>query len=92
MIRDWDWERGLDLSLGATAFSWGTFSAVSLPLGAFLGIWLNPRREVNSAFMAFGAGALLFALTIELFGHVPHHVEEHRASVLIVTLSGAVIG
>jgi CRP-like cAMP-binding protein len=82
----------LDLSLGATAFSWGIFSAVSLPLGAFLGMWLNPRKKVNSAFMAFGAGALLFALTIELFGHVPHHVEKHGIGALVVALSGALVG
>jgi CRP-like cAMP-binding protein len=82
----------LDLSLGATAFSWGIFSAISLPLGAFLGMWLNPRKKINSAFMAFGAGALLFALTIELFGHVPHHVEEHGIGALIVALSGALAG
>lgn len=82
----------LDLSLGATAFWWGIFSAVSLPLGAFMGMWLNPRKKVNSAFMAFGAGALLFALTIELFGHVPHHVEEHGVGALVVALSGALVG
>jgi CRP-like cAMP-binding protein len=85
-------ESSLDLSLGATAFWWGIFTAISLPLGAFLGMWLNPRKKINSAFMAFGAGALLFALTIELFGHVPHHVEEHGFGALIVALSGAIAG
>ena len=82
----------MDLSVGATAFSWGIFSAISLPLGAFLGVWLNPKKKVNSVCMAFGAGALLFALTIELFGHVPHHVEEHGNSALLVTIAGALLG
>jgi zinc transporter ZupT len=82
----------LDPSVGATAFLWGILSAISLPLGAFLGMWLNPRKKINSAFMAFGAGALLFALTIELFGHVPHHVEEHGLGALVVALSGAMAG
>ena len=82
----------MDLSLGATAFFWGILSAISLPLGAFLGMWLKPKKTTNSAFMAFGAGALLFALTIELFGHVPHYVEEHGIDALTVTLSGAIIG
>jgi len=82
----------LDLSLGVTAFAWGIFSAVSLPLGAFLGMWLNPRKRINSAFMAFGAGALLFALTIELFAHVPHHVDQHGMHALFVALTGAVAG
>ena len=82
----------MDLSVGATAFSWGILSAISLPLGAFLGVWLNPKKKVNSVCMAFGAGALLFALTIELFGHVPHHVEEHGNSALFVTIAGALVG
>lgn len=82
----------MDPSLGVTAFSWGILSAISLPLGAFLGMWFNPRKKINSAFMAFGAGALLFALTIELFGHVPHHVEEHGLGALVVALSGAMAG
>ena len=82
----------MDLSMGATAFSWGILSAISLPLGAFLGVWLNPKKKVNSVCMAFGAGALLFALTIELFGHVPHYVEEHGIDALTVTLAGAMIG
>jgi CRP-like cAMP-binding protein len=85
-------ESSLDLSLGTTAFSWGIFSAISLPLGAFLGMWLKPRKKINSAFMAFGAGALLFALTIELFGHVPHHVEDHGYGSLYVALFGAIAG
>jgi len=55
-------------------------------------MWLKPRKITNSAFMAFGAGALLFALTIELFGHVPHYVEGHGIDALTVTLTGAILG
>lgn len=80
------------MSLGLSAFGWGILSAISLPLGAALGLWLKPKRKINSAFMAFGAGALLFALTIELFGHVPHHVEEHGMNSLYAALVGAVAG
>ncbi|MEX2354183.1 MAG: cyclic nucleotide-binding domain-containing protein [Gammaproteobacteria bacterium] len=78
--------------MAANAFFWGIVSAIALPIGAFLGMWLRPGRKVNSIFMAFGGGALLFALTIELFGHVPHHVETHGAGVIWVVFAGAVIG
>jgi len=48
------------------AFLFGGLSAASLPLGAAAGIWLNPSLRVTAAVMAFGAGALLCALTLEL--------------------------
>lgn len=50
----------------AKAFWFGILSAVSLPLGAMLGIWIKPNRIVTSSVMAFGAGSLLAALTFEL--------------------------
>ena len=78
--------------MAGTAFYWGIISAISLPIGAFLGLWLRPGRKVNSIFMAFGGGALLFALTIELFGHVPHHVETHGKTVIWVVFACAAIG
>ena len=74
------------------AFAWGAFSALSLPLGASLGLIWQPSQKVNSSFMAFGAGALLFALSIELFGHIPHHVEKHGNMSVISALGGAIIG
>jgi zinc transporter ZupT len=82
----------MDLATGTEALLWGLASAVSLPLGAVLGLWLQPRRRLGSAFTAFGAGALLFALTIELFGHVPEHVEEHGFTAFLATLAGALSG
>lgn len=48
------------------AFWFGAFTAVSLPLGAMLGIWLKPSQRIVAAIMAFGAGNLLAALTLEL--------------------------
>ncbi len=80
------------MSIGITAFGWGILSAISLPLGAILGLWWCPKKKINSAFMAFGAGALLFALTIELFGHVPHHAKTHGMGALWAAVLGAVIG
>lgn len=48
------------------AFWFGAFTAVSLPLGAMLGIAWKPSQRIVAAIMAFGAGNLLSALTLEL--------------------------
>lgn len=48
------------------AVALGGISAVSLPLGSLIGLRGNPRPQVVSALAAFGAGALIAALTIEM--------------------------
>jgi CRP-like cAMP-binding protein len=57
------------------AFLFGGLSALSLPLGAAMGLWLNPGLRLTAAVMAFGAGALLCALALGLvvpaLGHFP---------------------
>ena len=50
----------------------GFISAVSLPAGAVLGFFMKPGKKTVSALMAFGGGALLFALTIEIVAHAFH--------------------
>lgn len=50
------------------ALSFGLISAVSLPLGAIVARFWIPQDRVLAALMAFGAGALLSALTIDLVG------------------------
>jgi CRP-like cAMP-binding protein len=52
--------------MAVIAFLAGIISAISLPLGAALGLAIRPGPKITSALMAFGAGALLFALTIEI--------------------------
>ena len=47
----------------------GFISAVSLPFGSVIGLATRPSPKITSAFMAFGGGALLFALTIEIVAH-----------------------
>ena len=44
----------------------GAISAVSLPLGSLVGIQTNPRPHLISTLAAFGAGALIAALSVEL--------------------------
>ncbi len=48
------------------AFLFGIISAISLPLGALLSFIWKPKMKVTAALMAFGGGALLAALTIDL--------------------------
>jgi len=56
----------LFVSLPAKSFWFGILSAVSLPIGAILGIWLKPAKKIVAAILSFGAGSLLAALTLEL--------------------------
>jgi len=62
------------------AFMFGGLSALSLPVGAALGLWLRPSLKVTAAVMAFGAGALLCALALELvvpaMAHFPDDPQE----------------
>lgn len=44
----------------------GGLSAVSLPLGSIMGLQMNPRPAIISVMAAFGAGALISALSVEL--------------------------
>jgi len=44
----------------------GLISAASLPLGAAVAMFWTPKRKMAAAMMAFGGGALLAALTIDL--------------------------
>lgn len=50
------------------AFLFGLLSAASLPLGALAARFWSPGNRVIAAMMAFGGGALLAALTIDLVG------------------------
>lgn len=50
------------------ALFFGALSAVSLPLGALLGLWLEPSEGITAKLMAFGSGALICAVAIQLYG------------------------
>ena len=55
-------------SLPLQAFIFGLISAASLPLGAIVARFWSPGNRVIAGLMAFGGGALLAALTIDLVG------------------------
>lgn len=81
------------MGIAVIALIWGAVSAVSLPLGAVIGLWARPPKKVTSSLMAFGGGALLFALTIELFAHALHRSHEgHDIRIILATMIGAGAG
>ena len=53
-------------SIIASAFLFGIVSAVSLPLGTITSLFWKPSDRAIAFLMAFGAGALLAALTLDL--------------------------
>ncbi len=61
-----------------TAFWIGIVSALALPLGALTSFVWAPEERVVAAMMAFGGGALLAALSIDLVAPALHH--EHYAA------------
>lgn len=59
---------------GFFAFFLGALAAASLPLGAIVGLHTRFSARALSALLAFGAGALLFALSVEIVAHSYHEV------------------
>ena len=56
----------LSLKFLIWATSLGALSAVSLPMGSLVALHTNPRPQLISILAAFGAGALIAALSVEL--------------------------
>jgi len=77
------------------ALVFGILSGTSLPIASWMGIKLAPVSDKTcSMMMAFGAGALLFAVTVELFAHSLHHVKIGKIGLheMFITIAGAFIG
>lgn len=60
-------------SLPVQSFWFGMLSAASMPFGALVGVFFPHRKRVTAVIMAFGAGSLLCALTLELIGPAFEH-------------------
>mmetsp|Transcript_72882 Transcript_72882/g.144423 ORF Transcript_72882/g.144423 Transcript_72882/m.144423 type:complete len:395 (-) Transcript_72882:532-1716(-) len=56
----------MDLWLQALFF--GLLSSLSLPVGAILGLVMQPGKRSTALWMAFGSGALVFAVATQLYG------------------------
>lgn len=66
------------MSLPLVSFLFAFVSAVSLPIGGAAGWFFHPVNEHTVArLMSFGAGTLLFAVTIELYGATLHEIEAY---------------
>lgn len=81
------------------AFYLGALSAISLFFGAIAGIFYTPKPSVIAAMTAFGAGALLAALSIELIAptvldivHHKHDVDPEAKSHAIYTMGSLIFG
>ena len=78
----------------------GGLSAVSLPLGSLLGLSWQPSHKVVGAMTAFGGGALIAALSVELvaptaihYAHAESPIEKSEASFhLIKLIIGGLLG
>jgi CRP-like cAMP-binding protein len=72
-----------------TAFVIGIVSACSLPLGALTAIFWQPSDRVAGAIVAFGSGALLAALTIDMVA--PAFGRGHYYSIAAGCILGSVL-
>ncbi|MCG6985153.1 MAG: cyclic nucleotide-binding domain-containing protein [Thiocapsa sp.] len=76
-------------SIAWTAFWMGILSACSLPLGALTTRFWTPGDRTTAMLMAFGGGALLAALTIDLVGSALD--SGHFNALALGALSGGVL-
>merc|ERR1719327_212223 len=78
------------------ALVFGLASALSLPVGALLGIAMSPVNPyIVANIIAFGAGCLMFAVTVELYGDQLMHLQlsdYHATEEIIICLASASIG
>ena len=74
------------------ALGWGLLSALSLVIGAAIGVTSAPSPKVNAAMMAFGGGALIQALSIELFGAILQHQADTGIGCTLAAIAAAVAG
>jgi len=72
------------------AFLFGGMSAASLMLGSWVGVLAKPPQRVGAAIMAFGAGALFAALSLELVGEALDRLEGGFWPVGLGCVSGGV--
>ncbi len=76
-------------SVAVTALLFGLLSAASLPLGAALGVSWQPGDRVLAVLLAFGGGALLAALTLDLVA--PGVSRGHLSDLALGAVTGGVL-
>ncbi|MGL5083356.1 MAG: cyclic nucleotide-binding domain-containing protein [Microcoleaceae cyanobacterium] len=70
-----------------SAFVAGIISACSMPLGALTSLFWQPRKRVLAFLVAFGGGALLAAIVIDLVGNVKE--KGHILELIIGSIIGS---
>ena len=93
----------MDYTFLIWAFLLGGLSAASLPLGSLLGIIWRPQNKIIGMMTAFGGGALLAALAIELVAPTAMHLSDaktetaqkeaahHLINLIIGAISGGIV-
>ncbi len=76
-------------SLLGEAFVAGIISACSMPLGSLTAFFWHPRNRVLAFLMAFGGGALLAALVIDLVGSATE--KGHLLELVAGTILGSLL-
>jgi zinc transporter ZupT len=74
-------------SVWSNAFAVGMISASSMPLGSLTSLIWSPKNRALAFLVAFGGGALLAALVIDLVGNATekgHYLELTIGSILVV--------
>ncbi len=90
----------MDIQFLSWAILLGGLSAASLPLGSVLGLVWQPNNRIVGSMTAFGSGALIAALAIELVAPTTMHIVHAESAVakteashhLVKLLLGAVGG
>jgi len=84
------------MSAPVLALVFGLASALSLPVGALMGIGMSPVNPyIVANIIAFGAGCLMFAVTVELYGDQLMHLQlsdYHATEEIIICLASAFVG
>ena len=80
--------RNLGRSAGLHAMLAQFLAAAALPLGAMLGVVAAPvRQETIAALNAFGAGALVFSLSVQVYGEILLSLGDKSTGTVQVTLA-----
>lgn len=84
---------GRTISNAISAGIWGLVSAFSLLIGALVGVSFKVSDKFNGLIMAFGAGALLFAVAIEMFAAGIREMEEEEdATSMEILVVSSIVG
>lgn len=89
-VHNWFVESGTPLYWKAAFY--GFCSSASLPLGAAVGLWAHPVDPKQCALIvAFGAGALIFAVSTELYAEALRHVEEDASNFAVAEIGTSMV-